>query len=543
MYRSGRPSHTHSGAHSGSSCSSSSQSQVQSRDLFSAYEPSSGTYTPFPTAADALIARLRLESGLGVPTVNLFLDILHHPEFKLDELTVTDTSDIDLEVAKHRSNVRRLREQTIPPSTITSTIGRGSEDEKPGFDVPYPVLERILDAISTDTDLVDEPLQYQIPLVDAMERQRGDCLRNMALVHRSWTIPSQQRLAARMVARSPSALLRLLRSPLPGTHTRELVVALGDVWNNSYRFEGTESPVRPGDVETDLCSLLKRLPRLRSLTLKESGLREDLLLPVISDIKTLESLSWHCAHGYPSCDFAYLADALRRLPNLTALEISGWSFHAASGITGGPPLRRQLNELRICISPGDMQLNRVGWLLQALKVDAPTKLTLDITLIGTLTMAEVFRTYPGAQEALATLHTLHLINKGGFVEFNLAQARTLLQACSSVRKLHIQGQTAPITEFLDILPSTTEELCFSWFDMWMSPWNLVERHLPELVRTERMNNLKRIVVYNYEVPFYRAPVEEDGEPVSHPCPDAQEACSRHGIELDLWSKPPDWRNI
>ncbi|KAL5531347.1 hypothetical protein ACEPAG_4224 [Sanghuangporus baumii] len=513
-------------------------------DPFSAYDPGSKTSTPFPSTADALIARLRLESGLGVSTLNLFLDILHHPEFKLEEVTLNDASEIDIAVADHRLNTQRVREEIVPSPPFFSS---GAENEKKHSslgEVPYPILERILDSIATDPELVDEPLQPQIPLVDAPERQRADCLRTLALVHRSWTVPSQHRLAARIVARSPLAILRLLRSPLPGRHTLELVVALGDVWNHGYHSGSIDTPARPGEVEIDLCNLLKRLPKLRSLTLKESGLCEGMLLPVISQIDTLESLSWHCAHGYPSCDFAYLADALRRLPKLKVLEISGWSFHAASGALAGAHLRRQLTELRICISPGDMQLNRVGWLLQALVVDSRrTKLTLDITLIGTLRIAEVFRLYPGSQEALAHLDTLHLINKGGFVEFNLAQARTLLQACSGVRHLHIQGQTAPVTEFLDVIPSTTEELCFSWFDMWMSPWNLVERHLPELVRIERMKKLKKIVIFNYEIPFYRAPVEENGDPVSHPCPDAQQACNQQGIELDLWSRPPDWRSV
>ena len=526
---------------SASRSASTSDSLIE--DPLSAYDPGSKTSTPFSSAADALIARLRLESGLGVPTINLFLDILHHPDFRLEDITINDASEIDAAVANHRINTQRVRQEVVPTAPFIP-CGTGVGKHRSFGDVPYPILERILDSIATDAELVDEPLQPQIPLVDGPERQRADCLRTMALVHRTWTIPCQRRLAARIVARSPIAILRLLRSPLPGRHTRELVVALGDVWNHGYHFGSMDAPVQPGEVETDLCNLLRRLPKLRNLTLKESGLREDMLLPVISQIGTLESLSWHCAHGYPSCDFAYLADALRRLPNLTVLEISGWSFHAASAALAGAHLRRQLTELRICISPGDMQLNRVGWLLQALAIDdRKTKLTLDITLIGTLRIAEVFRLYPGAQEALANLDTLHLINKGGFVEFNLAQARTLLQACSGVKRLHIQGQTAPVTEFLDIIPASTEELYFSWFDMWMSPWNLVERHIPELVRSDRMKNLKKIVIFNYEIPFYRAPVEDNGEPVSHPCPDAQEACNERGIELDLWSRPPDWRSV
>ena len=512
-----------------------------SRDLDNtAFEPNSGILTPFSSTADALIARLRLEAGLGVPTINLFLDVLKHPSFKSEELTIRDAAEIDTTVSLYRKDLQRERGRNtpVPKRTVQqkqmATISR---------ELPYPVLECILDCIAKDQDLVDEPLQYQIPLVDVVERQRGECLRSMALVHRTWTGLSQQRLSERLVARTPSQLIRLLRSPLPGRHTQELIISLGDVWNHGYHFEGSDSPARPGDVEADLCNLLRRLPQLRKLTIKESGLREDMVLPMISTLSTLESLSWHCAHGYPSCDFSHLADALRVLPRLNSLEISGWSFHATSDVTGGS-LLSPLSELRICVSPGDMQLTRVGWLLQALASDGrKTSLTLDITLIGTLSIEEVFRHFPGAQEALAKLDSLHLINKGGFVEFNLTQARFLLQACTSIRHLHIQGQTAPITEFIDILPLTIEELCFSWFDMWMSPWNLVERHIPDLVRSKRSSQLKKITIFNYEIPFYRAPVEENGEPVQHPCPNAQEACDESKIELDLWSKPPDWRNV
>ncbi|THH03764.1 hypothetical protein EW145_g6024 [Phellinidium pouzarii] len=473
------------------------------KNSFSAFEPGSGTSTPFPSAADALVARLRLDCGLGVPTINIFLDILHHPLFKLEELTVRDAANIDLAVAAHHGDLQRIRERTMAVSFLTTTSNTPlclcSFAE-----IPYPILERILDAIATDVDLLDEAVQYQVPLVNIAGR-RSDCLRTLALVHRSWTVPSQQRLAARIVARTPSALLRLLRSPLPGRHTEELIVALGDVWNNGYHYDGTnrDAPARPGDVESDLCNLLKRLPRLKSFMLKESGLLEDMILPEVSKLVSLQSLSWHCAHGYPSCDFTHLVEALRSLPNLSSLEISGWSFHAASGIICGAPLRQQLKELRICVSPGDMQLDRVGWLLQALAVDERgTKLILDITLIGTLSMTEVFRLFPDARLALGRLDTLHIINKGGFVEFNLAQARTLLQACSSVRHLHIQGQTAPISEFLDILPPTLEELCFSWSDMWKSPWNLVEIHLPGLIQSGELDELRRVVVFNYEIPFY-----------------------------------------
>lgn len=528
--------------------SQTSRSHVESlREApFLVFESASRTTIPFSSPADALVARLRLEHGLDVPTANLFLDILHHPSFKLELLTIRDAADIDLEVATYRANVRKKREQQqVPCSPIVSEPEASRLLEYPR-EIPYPVLEHILDAIVADDESTNEPMQYQIPFVDtsANGRRRGDRLRSLALVHRTWTLPCQQRLSTTLVARSPSSLIQLLRSPLPGPHTRELVVSLGDLWNHTHYLSGTEVPFRPGGVESDLCCLLERLPRLKSLVLKESGLREDIILSAISGMDSLESLSWHCAHGYPNCDFMHLADTMRTLSKLKALEISGWSFHTASGtLTIGAPARRQLAELRVCISPGDLQLNRVGWLLQCLTLEQRvTKLTLDITLIGTLSMAEVFRNFSGAHEALERLDVLHLINKGGFVEFNLAQARIFLVACTSLRRLHIQGQTVSITEFLDILPASVEVLCFSWFDIWMSPWNLIDSHLPGMIYSQQMPKLRRVVVYNYEHPFNQLPPQSEGAP-PNPCPETKKACDQRNIVLDLDSKPPDWRHI
>lgn len=492
---------------------------------YAAYDPQTGVAVPFKSVANSLVARLRLEESLGISTINLLLSILHSPSFKIEELTIRDGSEIDDEVARYKRDVQLQR------------------SSRRTHEFPYPVLEVILDAIADDKELTDEPINHRLPLLDSVERLRSDCFRDLSLVHRQWTSACQRRLAKRIVLRNHSSIVGLLRSPLAGAHTEELVISLGEMWSRSNRFPADPMKYfRPGDLEDDLVNLLKRMVRLRSLTVKENGLRDGRVLPAIAEIKSLEVLKWCCAHGHPSCDFSRLAKTLRCLPKVRELDVSGWSFRTTSGLAEAP-LRRQIEALKVSISPGDLQLDRIGWLLQSLSIQKYSSLSIDVTLIGALNMYDVFRLFPDAQEALHKLDSLHLTNKGGFVEFNLAQARALILTCKNIKKLHIQGQSAPIAEFIDVLPASVEELYFSWFDMWMSPWSLVEQWLPEFIRGRRAPALRRLVIYNYEVPsqFYTAPGGSDGKraPESS-CPETRAACDAANVELDLWSKPQDW---
>ncbi len=129
------------------------------------------------------------------------------------------------------------------------------------------------------------------------------------------------------------------------------------------------------------------------------------------------------------------------------------------------------------------------------------------------------------------------------MEYNLTQARLLVEACHSLRHCHVQSQTAPVNEFLDYLPCTLEELTFSWFDMWMNPWSVVENCLPQFIRSEKMAKLRKLTIHNYEIPFINIQATECSEPISDPCPETSEACEEKSIELDLWAKPPDWRTV
>lgn len=497
----------------------------KSSTICKAYDPYSDAEIPFRTASDALLARLRLEEGLSISTVNLFLDILRDRHFNTEDISFQSAAGIDKFVAEHK----------LTQQYIGEVNGRA--------DVPFPVLDRILYFISCDRDLQDEPTNRQIPITNIMMGFREDVFRSMARVQKSWLGPSRVYLSRRIIARSPSDIVRLLRGPIPSRHTQEFILLVGEVWGSNFRPQSEVGfYLRPGDVEVDLVNLFDRMPRLRSLTIKESGLQENVILKAVSHLQNLQTLKWHRTAGHPTCDFQYLALALLSLSRLFELEVCGWTFHNSSStvVDTIPPLPPQLQNLHICMSPGEMQVARVGWLLQSLSKTGQPTLTLDLTVIGTLVVQDILQNFPLAKESLAELHTLHLINKGGFVETNLIQSRIFLQACSKLRHLHVQSQIAPITEFVDVLPSTLEELWFSWFDMWMSPWNLIEAHMPNLLRGPRLPFVKRVVIHNYDVPFQQALIDANGLPISHPCPETQKACDERSIVLDLSTKPPSW---
>ena len=204
-------------------------------------------------------------------------------------------------------------------------------------------------------------------------------------------------------------------------------------------------------------------------------------------------------------------------------------------------------------------MSRIGWLLQALSLTENTSLMLDVTTIGGLDVSLIFSLFPGAKDALSRLTLLRLVNKDDFspmaslngdelggdeLEPNspLALAHGFLRSCNSLRNLHLHTNTLQIRDFLEVLPSSLRELKFSWLNMWWSPWNAVEEYVPTFLKSKRnAKKLRRLVICNYEVPFYKpASFQElDGSMSMDPCPATREACYTRGIELDLWTSPPE----
>ena len=183
---------------------------------------------------------------------NLFFSIIRNPKFNVDEISFRSASDVDKFVADQRLATQFLNEAS----------GRA--------DVPFPIIDRILHFIDCDPELQDEPINFQVPLTNIVIGCREEIFRTLTLVQRSWTGPTRKYLSRRIIARSPSDVVRLLRGPIPGSHTRELIFLAGEVWGSSLRTQ-TEAGfyLRPGDVEVDLVNLIERMPLLSTLTIRE----------------------------------------------------------------------------------------------------------------------------------------------------------------------------------------------------------------------------------------------------------------------------------
>lgn len=502
------------------------------------HDPLSNTFVPFPNASEALIASLRLEHRLSVPVVNLFLGVLRDERFRVQEVRFGDAGDVDLGVARWRGDVGDARGGRVQKGGESSSLGL-----RMGRTLPYPILLGILEALATDQTLEgDEQTTIHNTHINSMPNRlfkRETVFRAMSLVHRSWTTPAQLYLTQRVVIRSVVELLRLLRNPIiVRGATEELVISLGALWNRGFYFFDSETVGSwdvgvCGDVEFDIIHLMKRMPRLRKLHLLESGLHEGIVLSQVSQMRSLTKFTWIRAYGYPNCDFSILCVVLDCLPNLKELEISGWTFRVPleERFKTDKPMF-ELDSLCLTVSPAERFVGQVGWLIQALQTNGNAQLKMDVTMLGRFSLREILKEFPRCEGVLEKLGNLHVINKGGFEDSTLEEMRSFVKCCKNVKKLHIQSKHVPVARFVDIVPPSVEELSYSWFDMWALPWDIVETHMPRLIRSEQLPRLKKVVLNNYEVPFYHLPPRSD-EIVGHPAPNTQIACNERGVVLEL----------
>lgn len=82
-----------------------------------AYDPTSDMTIVFSNPADALIARLRLETGLGSTVIDLFIQSLLHPAFNAQQVRIRSVSEIDATVAAQREALRTARSDSSSQST------------------------------------------------------------------------------------------------------------------------------------------------------------------------------------------------------------------------------------------------------------------------------------------------------------------------------------------------------------------------------------------------------------------------------------------
>ncbi|KAH8105002.1 hypothetical protein DFH11DRAFT_1324269 [Phellopilus nigrolimitatus] len=186
------------------------------------------------------------------------------------------------------------------------------------------VIHKIIEEMSHFSHEADAtPNVSEAPAIPQIQMAN---LKDMCLVHRSWTAPVQRVLRRRVVLRSRDSLRDFARSPACGTGVREFAYKIGKSFVCTFFHEVSVAKEHWGT----LASVLSRLTNLRFLSLRIesahfaelSGL--DLVLQAIGTLESLEGL-WlmssrdHCQY------LPHLCEAVSKLHNLRFLSVCNWT--------------------------------------------------------------------------------------------------------------------------------------------------------------------------------------------------------------------------
>ncbi|KAH8109247.1 hypothetical protein DFH11DRAFT_1747182 [Phellopilus nigrolimitatus] len=261
------------------------------------YEPQTNLLVPFSSHSDALLAQLPLQHGLTRHHFNLLLDVLLDPSFCPADVSLKSSTDVDMRISDYRrtlgGNRNRVGQIGYPePVGMPSVV----------FDL---VIHKIIEEMSHFSHEADAtPNVSEAPAIPQIQPAN---LKDMCLVHRSWTAPVQRVLRRRVVLRSWDSLRDFARSPACGTGVREFAYKIGKSFVCTFFHEVSVAKEHWGT----LASVLSRLTNLRFLSLRiESAHFAELsgLDLVLQAIGTLESL-----------------EAVSKLHNLRFLSVCNWT--------------------------------------------------------------------------------------------------------------------------------------------------------------------------------------------------------------------------
>ena len=217
----------------------------------------------FSSIADALFASLvvKYTESLGPAALDLFDDILQlhrREDFSASQLNIQKTLDIIEHIASERRMNAERRGTQVPQNQM----------------VPKLVVELVTDHLEEEMRMVCEPL---CPCGNGGRNSPQSTLRNLSLVHPTWTRIAQHRLRRRARFECPLDLFPALMNPQLGPWTHELA------------FEDDENGYEHKDVRLAV-TILDRCPNTRRLVLREGGERLFLYEDFVMRMKSLRCL-------------------------------------------------------------------------------------------------------------------------------------------------------------------------------------------------------------------------------------------------------------
>ena len=270
-------------------------------------------WVPFQSRSDALLASLSMQQNLTWATLNSLLDIVSDPCFNASEVTLKNASDIDNRISSCR------REESFSRSLKQSSAK---------IPVPLIVVEDVADHLAEQIMFSSRTMtkvrSWSVPPFDLAYKMD---LRNMALVHRSWTEPAQRALRRNIIL-DGSDMRRFLRHPFCGP------------WIQEFRFRDGVIPHDHHETFVQLSSVLLQACNISDLFVKICKLRH---VKIFSDFfKTVQSMpslrKLHISCFIPDSDliqyqgdeYPKLSDLFDVLPHMTRLEwltLTAWQYN------------------------------------------------------------------------------------------------------------------------------------------------------------------------------------------------------------------------
>lgn len=408
----------------------------------------------FKTYSDALIAKLSLQLGWRADDIDLLLDVVHDPRFDRKDLTIRKTNDIEERVAEYRKERADLR----------SSGGLAMTGSMPDIvrDLVLVEIREELDSRESFMgfpDITDASLRRGLP----DETNARMLLKNISLVHRTWTKPAQDILRSRVYLGRPSSIARFLSSLKAVEQVREL-----QDWHMEFSniFNKAEEEM---DVEPLMRILYGRLSNLRALSISIGRPDTDAVLSPLDFMLPGSSLRSLHVHGiWTCCSLTKLCEVITNMPRLSVLSIIGHTFwddtNAADYslpdyILSPPPSLTKLLFSYYCLGGRTLPEKILTWLFRPRGDYALRELRLHVhkdhsephafrTLISPLSCAL------GPSLETLVLH-LNLPRETSYTDIV-----NLIHTCSSLRHLHLHAdQNAEIPTFS--LPSSLETLHIS----------------------------------------------------------------------------------
>lgn len=163
------------------------------------FNEANSTYVTYPSQADAMIANLQLSHNVPCHIMDLVLSVITRPDFDAKQVKLRESINV-VEIAEES----RLKDRLAV--VHQRSLGEDGRIEQVGF--PEFVLHEVLDILhaerlaaiwsSFDRGL-DKELVYKSGYI-----YEDRVLKEMSLVHRSWTIPSQKALGRILFVNRPA---------------------------------------------------------------------------------------------------------------------------------------------------------------------------------------------------------------------------------------------------------------------------------------------------------------------------------------------------